>query len=134
PNLQPRAFLQALRTMTRKAGVPLIFDEVITGFRLHPGGAQAWYGIEADLVTYGKVLGGGMAIGAVADRGGFVDRIDGGDWNYGDASYPAVETTFSAGTFCKHPLTMATTVATLSHLKSQGPALQENLSRRAAGL
>ncbi|QDE69384.1 non-ribosomal peptide synthetase [Myxococcus xanthus] len=134
PNLQPRAFLQALRTMTREAGVPLIFDEVITGFRLHPGGAQAWYGIEADLVTYGKVLGGGMAIGAVADRGGFVDRIDGGDWNYGDASYPAVETTFSAGTFCKHPLTMATTVATLSHLKAQGAALQENLSRRAAEL
>ncbi len=134
PNLQPRAFLQALRTMTREAGVPLIFDEVITGFRLHPGGAQAWYGIEADLVTYGKVLGGGMAIGAVADRGGFVDRIDGGDWSYGDASYPAVETTFSAGTFCKHPLTMATTVATLSHLKAQGPSLQEELGRRAEGL
>ena len=134
PNLQPKAFLQALRTMTREAGVPLIFDEVITGFRLHPGGAQAWYGIEADLVTYGKVLGGGMAIGAVADRGGFVDRIDGGDWSYGDASYPAVETTFSAGTFCKHPLTMATTVATLSHLKAQGPALQEALGQRAASL
>ncbi|WP_043711590.1 hybrid non-ribosomal peptide synthetase/type I polyketide synthase [Corallococcus macrosporus] len=134
PNLQPRAFLQALRELTRDAGVPLIFDEIITGFRLHPGGAQAWYGVEADLVTYGKVLGGGLAIGAVADRGGFVDRIDGGDWSYGDASYPAVETTFSAGTFCKHPLTMATTLATLEHLKAQGPALQEELGRRAAGL
>ncbi|WP_205522695.1 non-ribosomal peptide synthetase/type I polyketide synthase [Myxococcus eversor] len=134
PNLQPRAFLQSLREMTRAAGVPLMFDEIITGFRLHPGGAQAWLGIEADLVTYGKVVGGGMPIGLVADRGGFVDRIDGGDWNYGDDSYPAVETTFAAGTFCKHPLTMATMVATLTHLKNEGPSLQENLNQRAARL
>lgn len=134
PNLQPRAFLQSLRVLTRSGGVPLIFDEMITGFRLHPGGAQAWLGIEADIATYGKVLGGGMPLGVVADRGGFVDRIDGGDWSYGDTSYPAVETTFSAGTFCKHPLTMATTVATLSHLQQQGPALQERLNQRAAGL
>ncbi|MBZ4418506.1 non-ribosomal peptide synthetase/type I polyketide synthase [Myxococcus sp. RHSTA-1-4] len=134
PNLQPRAFLQSLREMTRAAGVPLMFDEVITGFRLHPGGAQAWLGIEADLVTYGKVVGGGMPIGVVADRGGFVDRIDGGDWRYGDDSYPAVETTFAAGTFCKHPLTMATMVATLAHLKHEGPALQERLNQRAARL
>ncbi|MFY2561290.1 amino acid adenylation domain-containing protein [Corallococcus terminator] len=134
PNLQPRAFLQALREMTREAGVPLMFDEIITGFRLHSGGAQAWLGIEADLVTYGKVVGGGMPIGVVADRGGFVDRIDGGDWNYGDDSYPAVETTFSAGTFCKHPLTMATMVATLTHLKTEGPVLHEHLNQRAARL
>ncbi|WP_338868504.1 non-ribosomal peptide synthetase/type I polyketide synthase [Myxococcus stipitatus] len=134
PNLQPRAFLQSLREMTRAAGVPLMFDEVITGFRLHPGGAQAWLGIEADLVTYGKVVGGGMPIGIVADRGGFVDRIDGGDWNYGDDSYPAVETTFAAGTFCKHPLTMATMIATLAHLKDEGPGLQERLNQRAARL
>ncbi|QSQ17526.1 non-ribosomal peptide synthetase/type I polyketide synthase [Myxococcus landrumensis] len=134
PNLQPRAFLQALREMTRAAGVPLMFDEVITGFRLHPGGAQAWLGIEADLVTYGKIVGGGMPIGIVADRGGFVDRIDGGDWNYGDDSYPAVETTFAAGTFCKHPLTMATMIATLTHLKHEGPLLQERLNQRAARL
>ncbi|AGC43406.1 non-ribosomal peptide synthetase [Myxococcus stipitatus DSM 14675] len=134
PNLQPRAFLQSLREMTRAAGVPLMFDEVITGFRLHPGGAQAWLGIEADLVTYGKVVGGGMPIGVVADRGGFVDRIDGGDWSYGDDSYPAVETTFAAGTFCKHPLTMATMIATLTHLKQEGPLLQERLNQRAARL
>ncbi|WP_342379999.1 amino acid adenylation domain-containing protein [Myxococcus stipitatus] len=134
PNLQPRAFLQSLREMTRAAGVPLMFDEVITGFRLHPGGAQAWLGIEADLVTYGKIVGGGMPIGVVADRGGFVDRIDGGDWSYGDDSYPAVETTFAAGTFCKHPLTMATMIATLTHLKQEGPLLQERLNQRAARL
>ena len=134
PSLQPKAFLQALREMTRTAKVPLIFDEIITGFRLHPGGAQAWYGIEADITTYGKIVGGGLPIGVVADRGGFVDRIDGGDWRYGDSSFPTLGTTFAAGTFCKHPLTMATTIATLQHLKREGPALQERLNQRAAGL
>ncbi|RYZ37403.1 MAG: aspartate aminotransferase family protein, partial [Myxococcaceae bacterium] len=134
PNVQPRAFLHTLRELTREARVPLIFDEIITGFRLHPGGAQAWYGIEADITTYGKVLGGGMPLGVVADRGGFVDRIDGGDWRYGDASHPVQGTTFAAGTFCKHPLTMAATLATLRHLKREGPGLQERLNQRAAKL
>ncbi|MFP2903719.1 MupA/Atu3671 family FMN-dependent luciferase-like monooxygenase [Pyxidicoccus sp. 3LFB2] len=134
PNLQPKAFLQTLRLLTREASVPLIFDEMITGFRIHPGGAQAWLGIEADMATYGKVVGGGMPIGVVADRGGFVDRLDGGDWRYGDVSYPSVETTFAAGTFCKHPLAMATTVAALTQMKKEGPALQERLNQRTARL
>ncbi|MCY1045881.1 amino acid adenylation domain-containing protein [Corallococcus sp. bb12-1] len=134
PHVQPRAFLHTLRELTREAHVPLIFDEIITGFRLHPGGAQAWYGIEADITTYGKILGGGMPLGVVADRGGFVDRIDGGDWRYGDASHPVQGDTFSAGTFCKHPLTMAATLATLRHLKREGPGLQERLNHRAAKL
>ncbi|MCY1031324.1 amino acid adenylation domain-containing protein [Corallococcus sp. BB11-1] len=134
PNVQPRAFLHSLRELTREARVPLIFDEIITGFRLHPGGAQAWYGIEADITTYGKVLGGGMPLGVVADRGGFVDRIDGGDWRYGDTSHPVQGTTFAAGTFCKHPLTMAATLATLRHLKREGPGLQERLNQRAGKL
>ncbi|MDY7229485.1 non-ribosomal peptide synthetase/type I polyketide synthase [Hyalangium rubrum] len=134
PNLQPKAFLKTLREMTRTAKVPLIFDEIITGFRLHPGGAQAYYGIEADITTYGKIVGGGLPIGVVADRGGFVDRIDGGDWRYGDNSFPSLGTTFAAGTFCKHPLTMATTIATLKHLKKEGPALQERLNQRSASL
>jgi glutamate-1-semialdehyde-2,1-aminomutase len=134
PDLQPAAFLKRLRELTRNAGVPLIFDEVITGFRCHPGGAQAYFGIEADLATYGKALGGGMPIGVVAGKRRFLDAVDGGGWRYGDDSVPAVETTFVAGTFCKHPLAMAAALAVLRHLKAAGPALQEDLNRRTAKL
>jgi glutamate-1-semialdehyde-2,1-aminomutase len=134
PDLQPAAFLKSLRELTKNAGVPLIFDEVITGFRSHPGGAQAWFGIEADLATYGKVLGGGMPIGVVAGKRRFLDAVDGGGWRYGDDSVPATETTFVAGTFCKHPLAMAAALAVLRHLKQAGPALQEDLNRRTARL
>lgn len=54
PDLQPKAFLHEIRAITEKSGTALIFDEVVTGFRCHPGGAQAWFGIKADLATYGK--------------------------------------------------------------------------------
>jgi glutamate-1-semialdehyde aminotransferase len=57
-----------LRQLTQAAGIALIFDEVLTGFRIHPGGAQAWFGIEADLATYGKIVGGGLPIGVVAGK------------------------------------------------------------------
>src|SRR6185295_7467028 len=63
PNLQPIEFLRQLRQMTAATDVALIFDEVITGFRIHPGGAQAHFGIKADLATYGKIVGGGIPIG-----------------------------------------------------------------------
>jgi glutamate-1-semialdehyde-2,1-aminomutase len=132
PNLQPKEFLQQLRQITREADIALIFDEVITGFRIHAGGAQAWFGVEADLATYGKILGGGMPIGVVAGKAAYLDRIDGGMWYYGDNSYPLVETTFAAGTFRKHPLTMATSRAVLQHLKTQGPELHRQLNQRTA--
>ena len=67
-SLQPKDFLQQLRQLTQEAGIALIFDEMVSGFRIHPGGAQAWFGIEADLATYGKVVGGGMPIGVIAVR------------------------------------------------------------------
>ena len=134
PGLQPRAFLQRLRELTRASNAALIFDEVITGFRIHPGGAQAWFGIEADLATYGKIVGGGMPIGIVAGAQKFLDRIDGGAWNFGDASQPLVERTFVAGTFCKHPLAMASARAVLRHLKFEGAALQDSLNSRTAQL
>src|SRR5205823_10671587 len=66
PDLQPREFLHELRELTARCGNALIFDEVITGFRLHPGGAQAWYDVRADIATYGKVVGGGLPMGVVA--------------------------------------------------------------------
>jgi acyl transferase domain-containing protein/non-ribosomal peptide synthetase component F len=134
PDLQPREFLHELRNLTTAAGAALIFDEVITGFRIHSGGAQAWFGVSADLATYGKIIGGGMPIGIVAGSAQFMDGIDGGAWSYGDGSYPQADTTFFAGTFCKHPLTMAAAKAALEQLKSDGPVLQETLNRRTSEL
>jgi amino acid adenylation domain-containing protein len=134
PDLQPKAFLQQLRQLTATGGTALIFDEIITGFRIHPGGAQAWFGIEADLVTYGKVIGGGLPIGVIAGKATYMNGIDGGLWNYGDASSPHAETTFFAGTFNKHPLTMATARAVLKHLKEHSPAIQQQLNQRTSQL
>ncbi len=133
-DFQPVEFLRDLRNVTRDGGVALIFDEMISGFRLHPRGAQAYFGIDADIVTYGKVIGGGMPIGVVAGKREFLDGIDGGAWNYGDDSLPGAERTFFGGTFCQHPLTMVAAVATLNELKRQGPALQEGLNRRTEEL
>ncbi len=134
PSLQPRAFLQELRAITEASATALIFDEIITGFRLHPGGAQAFYGIRADLVTYGKVLGGGMPIGVIAGRAKFLDAIDGGPWQYGDESFPDKSVTFFGGTFCKHPLAVVAARAVLRRLEAGGPALQLAVNRRTAEL
>ena len=134
PDLQPKTFLQQLRQLTATAGTALIFDEIITGFRIHPGGAQAWFGIEADLVTYGKVIGGGLPIGVIAGKATYMNGIDGGLWHYGDASSPHAETTFFAGTYNKHPLAMATARAVLKHLKEHSPALQQELNQRTSQL
>ncbi|MFE4108015.1 aspartate aminotransferase family protein [Almyronema epifaneia] len=128
--LQPRQFLHQLRQVTAAAGIALIFDEMVTGFRLHLGGAQAWFGVEADLATYGKIVGGGLPIGILAGKAAYLDMLDGGQWQYGDASAPQVETTFFAGTYCKHPLAMVAAKAMLNYLKQQGPALQAQLNQR----
>ncbi len=133
PELQPGEFLRELREVTWKIGAALIFDEVITGFRVHPGGCQAWFGVQADLVTYGKVIGGGMPIGVVGGRADYIDTIDGGVWRFGDGSYPATNKTFFAGTFCKHPLAMAAARAVLRRFREE-PGLQEGLNRRTAEL
>lgn len=134
PELQPGGFLKQLREITTAAGAALIFDEMIVGFRTHPGGAQAWFDVRADIVTYGKVVGGGVPIGVVAGKAHFLDAVDGGMWHYGDKSFPEKENTFIAGTFNHHPLAMAGARAVLQHLKSEGPALQESLNRRTADL
>nr|QEO74681.1 AMP-dependent synthetase and ligase [uncultured bacterium] len=134
PELQPREFLHELRAWTQAAGVVLIFDEMVTGFRVHPGGAQAWFGVAADLATYGKIAGGGLPIGIVAGRAAFMDGIDGGLWEYGDASYPRAETTYFGGTFCQHPLAMASARAVLAHLKERGPSLQAEVNERTSRL
>ena len=134
PGLQPRAFLHELRDLTHKHDVALVFDEMITGFRVAPGGAQAHFDIAADLVTYGKVVGGGMPIGIVAGQGRYLDAIDGGLWQYGDDSYPRVEPTWFAGTFYKHPLVLAAARAATGEIATRGPALQDNLNRCTTAL
>jgi amino acid adenylation domain-containing protein len=135
PELQPREFLHQLRQITAENGVALIIDEVLTGFRNHPGGAQAFYGIKADVATYGKIIGGGLPIGVVAGSTQFMNYVDGGMWNYGDDSLPLdIETAFFSGTFCKHPLAMSAAVVVLEELKRQGAKLQEQLNRRTEQL
>ncbi len=132
PDFQPREFLAELRTITRDAGAVLIFDEVVTGFRTHPRGAQHALGIDADLASYGKVIGGGFPVGVIAGKREYMDALDGGQWQFGDDSIPTVGVTYFAGTFVRHPLALAAAKASLQHLKTEGPALQERLNARTA--
>lgn len=130
PGFHPAEFLKELRQITEQTGVALIFDEIITGFRICMGGAQEYFGVKADIVTYGKALGGGMPISIVAGKAKYLNAIDGGAWDYGDDSYPESKTTMFAGTFCKHPLTIAGTLAALKYIKEQGPSLQERINQK----
>lgn len=134
PLVQPAEFLRELRQITADSGTALVFDEMIMGFRVHPGGAQHHFGIQADICTYGKIVGGGLPIGVVAGKARFLDAIDGGAWQYGDDSVPSARTAFVAGTFNSHPLSMAAAAAVLTHLREAGPALQERLNARTADL
>ncbi len=130
PDFRPVEFLKEVREITRDAGAVLIFDEVITGFRAHPGGTQALFGIQADLATYGKVVGGGYPIGVMAGKREYMDALDGGHWQYGDDSIPTIGVTYFAGTFVRHPLTLAAAKASLLHMKQQGAAMQQRLNER----
>ena len=134
PDFQPREFLQEVRAITERSGTCFIFDEVITGFRSQLGGAQALFGIRADLACYGKVIGGGFPIGVIAGRRDFMDALDGGAWQYGDDSIPTVGVTYFAGTFVRHPLALAAAKASLDHLKRSGPELQNKLNASTAAM
>jgi len=129
PSLQPHAYLQELRTLTAKNNIALIFDEVITGFRAGIGGAQEHFNVTADIVTYGKVIGGGLPIGIVAGKAKFLDATDGGFWQYGDDSVPSVKSTFVAGTFCHHPLAMAASLKTLEIINQFDGKLLKDLNK-----
>ncbi|KPH98544.1 Natural product biosynthesis luciferase-like monooxygenase domain containing protein [Actinobacteria bacterium OK074] len=134
PALQPVAFVRQLRELTRRHGIVLLFDEMLTGLRPHPRGAQHRFGVVPDLATYGKALGSGFPIGAIAGRADIMDGVDGGFWRYGDDSRPEAETTFFGGTYLQHPLSMAAANAVLTHLATEGPALQEHLNARTDAL
>ena len=130
PHIQPAEFLKELRKITQEIGCALIFDEVVCGFRVAPGGAQEHFGIQADMGSYGKVVGGGISIGIVAGKREYMDALDGGNWEYGDASVPEVGVTYFAGTFVRHPIAMAAAKASLTYMKEQGPGLQRGLNEK----
>ncbi|HEU4669269.1 MAG TPA: amino acid adenylation domain-containing protein [Dyella sp.] len=134
PTRQPQAFLQALRGLCDRGGCALIFDEVITGFRMAPGGAQEAFGVRADIATYGKIIGGGLPFAAIAGAARWMDALDGGFWRFGDDSYPEAGVTYFAGTFVHHPLALAAARAALRWIKAQGPQLQAGLNARTRGL
>jgi glutamate-1-semialdehyde aminotransferase/acyl carrier protein len=134
PQLQPREFLQELRKITEAAEVALVFDEVVNGFRVAPGGAQEYYGIRADIATYGKVVGGGLPIGILTGCAKYMDALDGGFWQFGDDSIPEVGVTFFAGTFVRHPLALAAVEAVLLKLQAGGAELQKSLAVKAQNL
>ncbi len=134
PELQPMQFIRAVRAITEETGSAMILDEVVTGFRLAPGGVQEYLGIRADLCTYGKVIGGGHPIGVLSGKREFLDTLDGGSWQFGDDSVPEVGVTFFAGTFVRHPLALAAAKSVLYHLRQAGPALQRELNARTARL
>ncbi len=116
-----RGFLQALREITARYGALLIFDEVMTGFRVAFGGAQQLYGVRPDLTTLGKVIGGGLPIGAYGGRADIMSRVA--------PSGPI----YQAGTLSGNPLAVAAGLAMLRHLKAH-PEIYEQLERRAAAL
>ena len=91
------AWLKQLREVCTQRGIVLIFDEVFLGFRLAPGGAQAYFGVQADMVTYGKTLGGGLPVGVVCGRSAFMKRFR--EERPGDIC-------FARGTFNAHPYVM----------------------------
>ena len=116
-------FLEHLRESTRVDGALLIFDEVITGFRVDPGGAQARFGIRPDLTTLGKIIGGGMPIGGYGGRTDLMDLV------------APVGPVYQAGTLAGHPLSMAAGIATLAALQpGRYLALEEAAETLAAGL
>lgn len=131
PEFQPHDFVREVRQITSESGSVFVFDEVITGFRTGPRGAQEYFGVEADIATYGKVVGGGMPIGVVAGKAEYMDTFDGGTWQYGDDSVPEKGVTFFAGTFVRHPLAMAAVKEVLLHLREKGPEFWDSVKAKA---
>ena len=114
-------FLEGLREVCEERGALLVFDEVITGFRLGPGGAQERFGVRADLVLMGKVLGGGLPVGAVGGPAATMERL------------APIGPVYQAGTLSGNPLAMAAGIATLSMIRAD-LSLYERIQERARSL
>ena len=116
-------FLSGLRDLTEKHGSLLLFDEVITGFRVAPGGAQELYGVRPDLTVLGKIIGGGLPVGAYGGRAELMDLV------------APVGPVYQAGTLSGHPVVMAAGEATLQQLTADVYAkLERQAERLASGL
>jgi glutamate-1-semialdehyde 2,1-aminomutase len=115
------SYLAAVRDLTRRHGCLLIFDEVITGFRLGPGGAQERYGVTPDLATFGKAIGGGATLSAVAGRADLLLQIAGGGVAFG-------------GSFNGNPPALAAAKATLEELTRDGGAALRDANRHGEAL
>src|SRR6266568_247152 len=113
-------FLKGLREITRKNSALLIVDEVITGFRLRNGSVQDLFGIEADLTTLGKIIGGGLPVAAYGGRGEIMDRV------------APLGPVYQAGTLAGNPLAMRAGIATLDQLSA--PGLYERIEKLTATL
>jgi glutamate-1-semialdehyde 2,1-aminomutase len=111
------AFMQGLRAICDKEGIVFIFDEVMTGFRLAPGGAQERLGINADLVTYGKVIGGGLPVGAFGGREEIMKHI------------APLGNVYQAGTLSGNPIAMIAGYTMLKTLK-ENPAIYKQLDEK----
>jgi len=109
------AWLRDLRDVCRDRSIPLVFDEVFVGFRLAPGGAQAYFGVRADLVTYGKTVGGGLPIGVLCGRADLMKRYR--------RDRPS-DICFARGTFNSHPYVMGAMNEFLRRLHT--PAIQDS--------
>ena len=131
PSFKSNVFFSDIRKITKDNDIAMIFDEMITGFRLAPGGAQEYFGIEVDMVCYGKIVSGGMPLAVVSGRGEYLDCFDGGPWQFGDDSFPEAGVTFFGGTYTRHPIALATSVAALKHIKSIGKSAYETLNLRS---
>ena len=118
PAIQPQRFLRQLRAICTEKNIPLIFDEMVNGFRQAPGGMQDWFGVKADLSTYGKIIGGGYPLSVIAGSEVLMQWIDGGVWNYGDDSAPMPDSISTGGTHNKHPVALAAANAVLDHINS----------------
>jgi glutamate-1-semialdehyde 2,1-aminomutase len=114
-------FLEGLRALADESGAMLVFDEVITGFRLGPGGAQERFGVNADLVMLGKVLGGGLPVGAVAGGAEIMERL------------APIGDVYQAGTLSGNPLAMAAGIATLTMIRSD-PGIYDRLQELGRSL
>jgi glutamate-1-semialdehyde 2,1-aminomutase len=116
------AWLRELRAVCSERGIPLIFDEIFLGFRLASGGAQEYFGVRADMVTYGKTLGGGLPVGVLCGRKELMRRFR--------PERPA-DICFARGTFNSHPYVMAAMQVFLERLEApQVAALYEGLEER----
>jgi len=120
PRDDMRDFLLQLRSITKKENIVLCFDEMITGFRVSLGGAQQYYDIEADIVTYGKTIGGGLPVGVVAGKSVVMESIRTNSSNL---------SVFMGGTMSANPLTMSASKALLGYLLENRVELYEYLSK-----